>query len=135
MKKLLNTLYVLTPESYLYIRNGAIAIKVGGEEKCSVPAHNIDAVVCFGQNTVTTPFLGFCAENGITVTFVSSTGRFEARVSGPVSGNVLLRKKQYLSLENHQFCVNTVRNILYGKIRNCKDVLLRSGRSQNDNAI
>ena len=135
MKRLLNTLYVLTPDSYLYVRNEAIAIKVGGEEKLSIPAHNIDGIVCFGQNTVSTPFLGFCAEKGITVTFVSENGRFLAKVCGPVSGNVLLRRKQYLSLENTEFCSETVRMILYGKIRNSKEVLLRSGRSQNDEGV
>ena len=135
MKKLLNTLYILTPDSYLYVRNGALAVKIGGEEKCSIPAQTIDAVVCFGQNTVSTAFLGFCAEHGITVTFLSSTGHFYARVCGPVSGNVLLRKKQYQSVDDKVFSEKTVRNILYGKIRNSKDVLLRSRRGQEDKAL
>ena len=135
MKKLLNTLYVLTPESYLYVRNGAIAVKVGGEERCSVPAQTIDSVVCFGVNTVSTPFLGFCAEQGITVSFISGTGRFLARVCGPVSGNVLLRKAQYKSLEDAAFSTRLVRDILYAKIRNSKEVLLRSGRSQNNEKV
>ena len=90
MKKLLNTLYVLTPDSYLYVRNGSVAIRVGTEEKYSIPAHNLDAIVCFGQNTVSTPLIGLCAENGITLAFISGTGKFIGRFCGPVSGNVLL---------------------------------------------
>ena len=90
MKKLLNTLYVLTPDSYLYVRNGSVAIRVGMEEKYSIPAHNLDAIVCFGQNTVSTPLIGLCAENGITLAFISGTGKFIGRFCGPVSGNVLL---------------------------------------------
>ncbi len=90
MKKLLNTLYVLTPDSYLYVRNGSVAIRVGTEEKYSIPAHNLDAIVCFGQNTVSTPLIGLCAENGITLAFISGTGKFVGRFCGPVSGNVLL---------------------------------------------
>ena len=49
MKKLLNTLYVLTPESYLYCRNENICIKTGDEEKIAVPALTIDSIVCFGK--------------------------------------------------------------------------------------
>ena len=90
MKKLLNTLYVLTPDSYLYVRNGSVAIRVGTEEKYSIPAHNLDAIVCFGQNTVSTPLIGLCAESGITLAFISGTGKFIGRFCGPVSGNVLL---------------------------------------------
>lgn len=135
MKKLLNTLYVLTPESYVFVRNGAVAIRIGEEEKVSVPAHNLDAIVCFGQNTVSTPLLGLCAEYGITLTFVSETGHFYGRFCGPVSGNVLLRKRQYESMADEVFSTNVVRNILYGKIRNGKAVLQRSARNQADEAV
>lgn len=130
MKKLLNTLYVLTPDSYLFVRNGAIAIRIGGEEKASIPAHLIDAIVIFGPNTLSTPLIGFCAERGITISFLSEHGHFYGRVCGPVSGNVLLRKKQYESLNDPKFTKAIVTNVLYAKIRNSKDVLLRRVRVQ-----
>lgn len=83
MKKLLNTLYVLTPESYLYHRNENICVKVGGEEKVSIPALTLENIVCFGVNTVSTPLIGFCGEKGIALTFLSGNGRFLGRVTGP----------------------------------------------------
>lgn len=135
MKKLLNTLYVLTPDSYLYVRNGSVAIRVGTEEKYSIPAHNLDAIVCFGQNTVSTPLIGLCAENGITLAFISGTGKFIGRFCGPVSGNVLLRKRQYQSIEQQEFAAGIVQNILYGKLRNSKAVLQRSARNLPDGEI
>ena len=57
MKKLLNTLYVLTPDSYLFCRNENICVRIGDMEKLSVPALNIDSIVCFGKMTVSTPLL------------------------------------------------------------------------------
>ena len=51
MKKLLNTLYVLTPDSYLFCRNENICVRIGDMEKLSVPALNIDSIVCFGKMT------------------------------------------------------------------------------------
>ena len=131
MKKLLNTLYVLTPDSYLYCRNENICVKIGDEDKVSVPALSIEAIVCFGKNTVSTPLIGFCAERGISLVFLSEHGRFLARVEGPVSGNVLLRKRQYESLSDHGFSVYFVRTLLMAKIRNSKTVLLRSARSED----
>lgn len=129
MKKLLNTLYIMTPESKIFLRNETISIKVGGEEKMSVPAKDIDGIVCFGQMTVSTPLIGFCAEHGISITFLSEYGRFYARVCGPVSGNVLLRKKQYESLTDVNFSRQFVRDILFAKIRNGKEVLMRHART------
>lgn len=57
MKKLLNTLYVLTPDSYLFCRSENICVRIGDMEKLSVPALNIDSIVCFGKMTVSTPLL------------------------------------------------------------------------------
>ena len=131
MKKLLNTIYILTPNSYIHVRNQNIVVEMDGEEKVSVPAHNIEAIVCFGQNTVSTPLVGFCGEMGISLVFLSENGKFLGRVCGPVSGNVLLRKKQYESLNDAEFAAQTVRNILYGKIRNAKATLLRSARNKD----
>lgn len=132
MKKLLETMYVLTPESYLYHRNENICISIGGEEKASVVASQVDSIVMFGKNTFSTSLIGFCAERGISIVFLDANGRFYARVCGPVSGNVLLRKRQYEKLSDVDFAVPLVRDILYGKIRNGKDVLMRHARTTRD---
>ena len=130
MKKLLNTLYILTPDSYLYCRNENICVKIGDEDKVSISDLSIEAIVCFGKNTVSTPLIGFCAERGISLMFLSEHGRFLARVEGPVSGNILLRKRQFESLSDYNFSSSFVRTLLMAKIRNSKTVLLRSARSE-----
>lgn len=131
MKKLLETLYVTTPDSYLFCRNENICVKIGGEEKASVPAVMLDGIVCFGEMTVSAPLIGFCAEHGITLTFLSSNGRFYSRICGPVSGNVLLRKKQYQALDDDDFRMKFVQNLLVGKLLNEKNVLMRTARTQD----
>ena len=134
MKQLLNTLYLLTPDSYLFCRNETIAVKVGGVEKSAVPAKDIEAIVCFGQMTVSTPLLEFCGKRGISITFLSPHGQFCGRFYGPVSGNVLLRKKQYESISQPEFAARLVRDLLLGKIRNSKTVLLRAARNHQEAA-
>lgn len=129
MKKLLNTLYVLTPESYLFCRNENICIRIGENEKLCVPALTIDSIVCFGKMTVSTPLLEYCGTHGISVTFVGENGRFMGRFYGPVSGNVLLRKRQYESIGSEAFCKQIVQSILLAKLRNSKLVLMRAARS------
>ncbi len=132
MKKLLNTLYVLTPESYLFCRNETICVEVGGEEKYAVPAITIDSIVCFGKMTVSTPLIGFCGKHNISLTLLDRNGQFLGRICGPVSGNILLRKKQFDSLNDSDFCLNFVRDLLYAKFRNSRMVLMKSARSSSD---
>ena len=132
MKRLLETMYVLTPESYLYHRNENICVSIAGEEKASVPVHLVDSIVFFGKNTLSTSLIGFCSENHITMSFLDANGRFYGRVDGPVSGNVLLRKRQYDSMNNTEFSMQLVRSILYGKICNSKNLLMRHARTSKD---
>lgn len=135
MKKLLNTLYVLTPESYLFCRNENICVQVGGVEKVAVPALTVDAIVCFGKMTVSTPLLEFCGKRDISVTFLTQSGHFMGRFYGPVSGNVLLRKRQYESLSDSAFCCDLVQSILFAKLRNSKLVLLRAARTAKNDDV
>lgn len=132
MKKLLETLYITTPESYLFERNGNICISIGGAEKASVPISQVDSVVLFGKNTLSTALLSFCAKNDVTITFLSENGYFLGRVCGPVSGNVLLRKRQYESMEDSAFVNRFVGDLLFCKIRNSKSILTRYARSALD---
>ena len=81
--------------------------------------------MCFGNTTVSTPFIGFCAEKGIALSFLSEYGRFYGRVHGPVHGNVLLRTRQYAMATDPVECVAIVSNLLYGKIANSRQMPLR----------
>ena len=69
MKKLLETLYITTPESYLFERNGNICISIGGTEKASVPISQVDSIVLFGKNTLSTALLSFCSKNEVKTAF------------------------------------------------------------------
>lgn len=131
MKKLGNTLYILTSGSYLYCQNETIAVKIGGEDKVRIPAHTIDSIICLTNTTVSSPFIAFCAERGIDLSFHSDSGKFYGRIYGAVNGNVLLRKKQFLIIDAPE-SASIVRNILFGKLLNCKCLLQRAARNSTD---
>lgn len=101
---------------------------VGGTEKTRIPAHTIEAIICLCNTTVSTPFIGFCGENGIALSFHSDNGKFYGRIYGSVSGNVLLRKKQYEWIGSHE-SAEVVRNIILGKIVNSRNMLTRAARN------
>lgn len=132
MKKLLETIYVLTPDSYVYHRNENICLSIGGEEKASVPVSMVDAIVFFGKNTVSTSLIWFCGKHGITLTFLDPNGRFYGQACGQVSGNVLLRKRQYDSMNDDAFTAQAVRDMLFGKLLNSKNMLMRHARTAKE---
>jgi CRISP-associated protein Cas1 len=125
MKKLLNTLYLTTEGSSLRKDGENLVAEVEGVEKARVPFHMISSVVLFGAIFVSPPLLQACAAAGITIVLLSRGGRFQARVEGPVSGNVLLRRAQYKASEKPE---EIVRSILIGKIANQRSVLMRHVR-------
>lgn len=132
MKKLKNVLYVLTPNSYLFCENEAVAIKIGGEEKARIPSHTIESILCFGNTTVSTPFIRFCSERNIGLAFLSDYGRFYGRIYGAVSGNVLLRKGQYDALNQDNLSSQIAKSILFGKFANSRMVLMKAAREHTD---
>ena len=64
--------------------------------------------------------------------FFTPNGRFLARVEGPVSGNVLLRRQQYRVSDDPERCAAIVRNLLLGKLHNQRVVLGRALRDHGD---
>lgn len=128
MKKLLNTLYVTTQGAYLSKEGETVLVTVEGEKRLQVPIHTLGSIVCFGR-VMCSPFLmGFCAENNVGLSFLTIHGRFLARIQGPVSGNVLLRREQYRRADSKNDSVALARSCLIGKIANARTVLQRALR-------
>jgi CRISP-associated protein Cas1 len=125
MKKHLNTLFVTSQGAYLAKEGETVAVKVNQEVRLRVPIHTIGGIVCFG-NVSCSPFLmGFCGENGVGISFLTEYGRFLARVQGPVSGNVLLRREQYRRADDLKYSAQMAKAFVIGKIANCRTVLQR----------
>lgn len=132
MHRHLNTLYVTTQGAYVSKDGLNIVAKTEGNEIGRVPAHMIGGVVCFGRVSISPAAMGFCAEQGIGISWLRENGRFLARVEGPVAGNVLLRRKQYACSDNAEACAAIVRGIVAGKTLNQRTVIRRALRDHGD---
>lgn len=128
MKKHLNTLFVTTQGAYLAKEGETVVVKVDGQVGLTIPVHTLGGIVCFGQVSCSPYLMGFCAENGVAISFLTEYGGFLAKVQGPVSGNVLLRREQYRRADDTQTSAIIARAILTGKIANCRTVLQRALR-------
>ncbi len=131
MKKLLNTLYITSPDAYLALDGETILIKKDDTVSTRLPLHNLENIICFGYRGTSPALMGACAQHNIGLCFLSPSGRFLARVNGKVRGNVLLRKKQYMISEDEANSVRIAASFLMGKISNCRKVLDRAVRDHS----
>lgn len=128
MRKLLNTLYITTENGYLHKDGENIALKSAGVTKFTMPIHNLEGIICIGNITVSSHLMGFCAERQVSLSFVSEFGKFMARSTGKINGNVLVRKKMYAMSEDPEKALSIARNFILGKAANCRTVLERGIR-------
>jgi len=139
VKKLLNTLYVTTQGAYLAKEGESVVVKVERETRLRVPIHALGSIVCFGQVSVSPYLMAFCGKQCVAISFLSEYGRFLARVEGPTTGNVLLRREQYRRSDDHAASAEIARAMLMGKIANARTVLQRvmrdHGEKQDDDTM
>jgi CRISPR-associated protein Cas1 len=132
MKKLLNTLYVTSQGAWLARERENVLVRVEHEIRLRVPVHTLGAIVCFGQVSASAPVMGLCAERGVGLAFLTEQGRSQARIQGPVSGNVLLRREQYRRADDEAATARIVSVLVAAKIANCRTVLQHTLRDRPD---
>jgi CRISPR-associated protein Cas1 len=128
MKALANVLYITSPEAYLSLDGENVVIKKDEHTSTRLPLHNLENIVCFNYLGVSPALMRACVERNVGLCFLTPNGRFQARVTGKVRGNVLLRKKQYRVSENEAECVPVAASFLLGKVANCRRVIERARR-------
>lgn len=128
MRKLLNTLYITTPDAHLGKDGENVVIRVDDEIRFRVPVHNLESIVTMGYTGASPALMSLCAERGVSLAFHTPQGRLLARVSSAVKGNVLLRKRQYTLHDSEEDSLLISRNIVVGKLANSRTVLNRFTR-------
>ena len=130
MKKLLNSLYVTTQGSYLVKERETVVIEQERKKAFQLPMHAIEHIFCFG-NIMMSPALMFaCGERNIGITFLTEYGKFQCRVVGPQTGNVLLRRAQYRMADNDAH--TAARLFVAAKTSNCRHVVLKHQRNHGE---
>lgn len=125
MRRLLNTLYVTMPDAYLACDGENVLIRLADEIKFRIPVHNLEGIVCFGFAGASPKLMHLCCERGVALSFLTEYGRFMGRVTGGVSGNVLLRRTQYRWSDDESASTRLAKRFIAAKIVNSRAVLHR----------
>ena len=128
MRRHLNTLYVTSEDAWMRKDGANLVVEVAGVERGRVPIHMIGGVICFTRVGMSPALMAACAESGVAISFLTPHGRFQARIEGPRSGNVLLRRAQYRAAEDPAITVPFVRGVVAAKAANQRTVVRRALR-------
>ena len=128
MRKLLNTLFVLTPECYLSLDGETVVVNRDKTEMARFPLHTLEGILSFTYAGASPALMGACARRGVDLVFFSPNGHFLARTVGEERGNVLLRQQQYRVADDPAMSCGYARCFLLGKVYNARWVLERATR-------
>ena len=131
MKHMLNTLYVTQADSHLSKEGETVVVMKEEKKLIQIPIHTIGQIICFGYTIyVTPPLMAFCAENAISIVWLSESGKFLGRVEGVIKGNVLLRREQYRWADLPEKALQIARSIVAAKVNNSRISLQRWQRNR-----
>ena len=131
MKKLLNTLYVTSENSYLALDGENVVVFENKTELGRVPLHNLEEIVSFGYRGTSPALMGACVDRNISLCYLTPQGKFLARISGEIKGNVILRQQQYTSSRDESISLGIAKNSILGKVYNARWVLERAVRDHS----
>lgn len=128
MRQLLNTLFVTSEDVYLSLDGENVVANRGGEAIARYPLHTLQSIVSFSYSGASPALMGACAKREIGLAFCTPRGRFLARVSGQMQGNVLLRRTQYRVANDPSESCRVARMMILGKVYNARWSVERTRR-------
>ena len=128
MRRLLNTLFVLSENAYLSLDGENVVVSQDRQETARFALHTLEGILCFSYAGASPALMGGCAERGISLAFFTPRGRFLARIAGETRGNVLLRQQQYRAADDPFASCRYAHGFLLGKVYNARWVLERATR-------
>lgn len=131
IKQYLNTLFIMTEGAYASLEGDTVKVECEGQKLIQTPLHHLGTICTLGRVTLSQPLMIRCAEDGRTVVMMDRHGRFKARVSGPTTGNILLRMAQLGFHDDAERALCYAKCVVAGKLQNARQVLLRAAREDH----
>lgn len=103
-----------------------LVVKNKGAEVQSIPLKDVSQLSLFGGVYVTEPAVREIVQRGIPVCHLSYGGWFYAMTTGLVHKNIELRIRQFALAANPAESVKIARQMISGKVRNCRTLLRRN---------
>lgn len=124
----MRTAYVVHDGATLRREGERLVVTVRHERKQELPVHELQQLVLVGNVVLTPGAVDLVVDRGIDTVLLSHSGRYRGRITGSVSGNVVLRLAQFRALTDPAHQLALARRIVDAKIANQRALLVRRAR-------
>lgn len=125
MRKLLNTLYVLSSNAYLQKDGENVVVRIDDNETFRIPIINLESIVSFSYLGASPGLMNLCTQHGVNLSFHTPNGKYIGSLEGEVRGNVLLRRTQFRFADDESMSAHYAAAFVAGKVANQRAVLSR----------
>lgn len=125
----MSTLYIIEQGAKLRKESKKLVIEKEDQILLEIPEFKIERIFIFGNVQITTQAIKFLLESGIDVSFFTYYGKFIGKLLPIESKNIFLRIAQYEKFDSQEHRIEIVKTLIYGKIKNAKNVLLKYARN------
>lgn len=127
-------LYLIEPGSIVKKRGERFIVEKDGKELLEVEARKLETILMLSSVQVTTQALCEMLDFGIEFAILSRSGKLLGQLTPPLARNIFVRKAQFLKESDHEFAMKQAAEIVFAKIENSRQVLLRHvWQESNDN--
>ena len=131
----MESLYVIEQGAYLTKTGNCLNIMKQGTILETIPAKDLNKLVLTGYVSLSGPVMDYLIQNRVETVFITTTGRFRARLMIDEHKHVALRKAQYINLSQSSFSLEVMKIIVKGKLDNMSIFLLKRGRNYGENHL
>jgi CRISPR-associated protein Cas1 len=116
-------LYVCEQGAVLRKSGERVIVQKKGAVLGDIPCLTLDTVLLFGNIQVTTQALRKMLGHGIEVALFSRSGKLHGQLTPPKAKNIVLRLRQYETMQDRTAALAMARTVVCGKVRNAAAVL------------
>ena len=93
MRKLLNTLFVISEDSYMTLDGENVVIMSGKDILARFPLHTLENIICFSYKGASPALMGACAARNVGLSFFFSIWKIFSKNNGRRTGKCFTSKR------------------------------------------
>lgn len=129
------TIYLVEPGTSVYKQYQRFIIHVPEKDRLEIPIREVEKILIFGNINLSTPVISACLKSQISVLFLSTTAQYQGHLWSAEATNFNTEVLQLTRQQDKKFQFNVSQAIVYGKLSNSKQLLLRFNRKRKVAAV
>ena len=128
----MESMYVVEPGCYLRRSGAAINICKGKKILQQVPSDGLKKLMLVGYVSLTGNVMDFLISRRVETVFLTTTGRFRARLGIDEHRHVQLRQAQYIKLSKPAYAAKVAGRLVEAKLENMAGLLIARARDYDE---